>query len=135
MEILFFPTKLESFGYVIPEAMINGVIPVVSELRGITDQFITEGKNGFLCHPDQPNCFSRKISALLSNEDKINFSSNARIQIENNFSSLQFSEKYASVVITIKKANQMNLISSVLLCILHTASVVRFKIQTKLNYL
>ena len=71
---------------------------------------------------------------LLSNDDKIRFSSNARIEIENNFSLLQFSEKYANVIMTIQKANQINFISTLVLFILNTANVVRFKIQKKLKY-
>lgn len=133
MEILFFPTKLESFGYVIPEAMINGVIPVVSKLEGITDQFITDGKNGFLCNPDEPKCFFQKISAVLMREDKSNLSSDARIQIENNFSMLQFSGRYNTVVSTIKKTNKINFLSGVVFFMLNTTRVICFKFLNKLK--
>ncbi|MGY6560062.1 MAG: glycosyltransferase family 4 protein [Nitritalea sp.] len=37
-----FPTRLESFGLVIPEAMGQGCIPILSHLPGITDAFLPE---------------------------------------------------------------------------------------------
>lgn len=46
--ILLLPTNLEGFGMVIVEAMMCGVVPVVSRLTGITDQLVHEGETGLL---------------------------------------------------------------------------------------
>ena len=47
-DCMVFPTQLESFGLVIAESMINGVVPIVTRLEGITDYIIEDGCSGFL---------------------------------------------------------------------------------------
>ncbi len=49
--ILLLPTNLEGFGIVIVEAMMCGVVPVVSRLPGITDQLVHQGETGLLVTP------------------------------------------------------------------------------------
>ncbi len=69
MEILLLPTRIESFGLVIPESMSMGVIPVISRLEKITDQFVHQGDNGFLCDMDFPAEFSANIIRILSDPE------------------------------------------------------------------
>lgn len=98
VEILVFPTQLESFGLVIPEAMYKGVIPVISNLEGITDQFIKDGVNGFLCGSRDIDGFSDKIKLILGDvELKKSLSVEAKSTAMNNYSSVKMVENYLDI--------------------------------------
>ena len=63
-DILLLPTRLEGFGIAIVEAMMCGVVPVVSRLEGITDQLVEDGKSGILVSPGDVDGFSDAIKHL-----------------------------------------------------------------------
>lgn len=65
-DIFVYPTHIDAFGLVIAEAMINGTVPVVTDLKGITDNLIEDGKNGFLLPQDNIDAFVDRISYLLT---------------------------------------------------------------------
>jgi glycosyltransferase involved in cell wall biosynthesis len=62
--ILLLPTNLEGFGMVIVEAMMCGVVPVVSRLKGITDQLVQEGETGLLVTPHDNNGFVEAVKRI-----------------------------------------------------------------------
>jgi glycosyltransferase involved in cell wall biosynthesis len=47
-DALVFASRLEGFGTVVPEAMAHGIPVAVRRLPGVNDDFVLEGKNGFL---------------------------------------------------------------------------------------
>jgi glycosyltransferase involved in cell wall biosynthesis len=47
-DMLVFASRLEGFGTVVPEAMAHGMPVVVRRLPGVNDEFVLEGKTGFL---------------------------------------------------------------------------------------
>lgn len=47
-DVFVFPTRYEGLGYVIPEALASGCVPVCSHLRGVTDFLVRDGETGFL---------------------------------------------------------------------------------------
>ncbi len=63
-DILLLPTNLEGFGMVIVEAMMCGVVPVVSRLRGITDQLVHDGETGLLVPPHDINGFVEAVKRI-----------------------------------------------------------------------
>ena len=67
-DIFIYPTQLDAFGLVIAEAMINGTVPVVSLLPGVTDNLIDDNLNGFLVPQDDVEAFVEKVKLL--NEDR-----------------------------------------------------------------
>jgi len=88
-DVLVLPTRIEGFGLVIVEAMLCGVIPVVSKLRGITDQIVENGKTGFLIEQNDIERFASAIDALLGNKDLI-----VQMRTEaNDYALKQFSQK------------------------------------------
>ena len=99
-DILLFPTRIESFGLVIAEAMISGVVPVVSLLPGITDDIIQDGKTGFLIKEYlRPDEFVEKIALL--NNDKVlrrNISESARIWASKKFSLNVMIDEYEKAI-------------------------------------
>ena len=68
-DIFVYPTHIDSFGLVIAEAMINGTAPIVTHLKGITDNLIDNGKNGYLLKQDDIQSFVEHITLLLHNEE------------------------------------------------------------------
>lgn len=63
-DILLFPTRLEGFGLVIVEAMMEGVVPVVTNLESITDSIITDGVNGCMVEKDNVDAFVASLTKL-----------------------------------------------------------------------
>lgn len=63
-DIFLYPTHLDAFGLVIAEAMMNGMVPVVTNLAGITDNLIDNGKDGYLIEQDDINSFVEIIKSL-----------------------------------------------------------------------
>ena len=68
-DIFVYPTHIDAFGLVIAEAMINGAVPVVTLLPGITDELVEEGKNGFLVVQDDVDAFVENIYLLATNRE------------------------------------------------------------------
>lgn len=65
-DVFLYPTHLDAFGLVIAEAMMCGAVPVVTLLPGITDNLITDGKDGFLLEQDNIDQFVEKLISLSS---------------------------------------------------------------------
>lgn len=70
-DIFVYPTHIDAFGLVIAEAMINGTVPVVTELKGITDNLIADGVNGYLLPQDDVDAFVGKITTLINNPEQL----------------------------------------------------------------
>jgi glycosyltransferase involved in cell wall biosynthesis len=68
MDVLLFPTWLEAFGLVIAEAMIEGVVPVVSLLPGVTDTIIQDRVTGFLVEKNYIDGFVSALMELCNNK-------------------------------------------------------------------
>lgn len=68
-DIFLYPTHLDAFGLVIAEAMMNGAIPVVTLLNGITDKLIDDKVNGFLINQDDIKAFVKALSLLINNHE------------------------------------------------------------------
>ena len=62
--ILLLPTNLEGFGMVIAEAMMCGVVPIVSRLPGITDQLVQPEETGLLVSPRDIAGFAEAIERI-----------------------------------------------------------------------
>lgn len=71
MDILLLPTRLEGFGFSIVEAMMSGVVPVVSRIKGVTDDIVDEGVNGLLVAREDTEGFASAITCLLNNHEKL----------------------------------------------------------------
>lgn len=63
-DIFLYPTNCDAFGLVIAEAMMNGLVPVVGHLPGITDNLVTDGKNGYLVSPHDSKTYAERIICL-----------------------------------------------------------------------
>ncbi len=68
IDILVMPSISEGLPLVLLEAMALG-IPVVATSVGGIPEVITDGVNGFLCHPDNVTCLSAKLARLIDSRD------------------------------------------------------------------
>ena len=69
-DIFVYPTHIDAFGLVIAEAMMNGAVPVVTCLKGITDTIVDAGINGYLETQDDVDGFVEHISYLIENDEE-----------------------------------------------------------------
>jgi glycosyltransferase involved in cell wall biosynthesis len=70
-DILLLPTRIEGFGLAIVEAMMSGVVPVVTRLSGITDTIVNNNETGVLIEVNDVVGFSSAIIELLSNPNRL----------------------------------------------------------------
>ncbi|SFK02550.1 Glycosyltransferase involved in cell wall bisynthesis [Halobacillus dabanensis] len=76
--LFIFPSKTETFGNVVLEALASGTPAIVSKAGGV-QEIVDNEKTGILCEPDHPQAFSEAVIHLLSNPVKLtNMSKNAR---------------------------------------------------------
>lgn len=94
--IFLYPTQLDSFGLVIAEAMMNGAVPVVSHLKGITDALVDDGDNGYLItNPKDAASFAERIIMLDNDRNRLSqMGERAKQKAEQEFSLTRFHENY-----------------------------------------
>lgn len=69
-DMFVFPSFREGLSISLMEAMAAGVPVVASRIRGNVD-LIEDGVNGFLCDPQDVDCFTNKIRQLLDEPDLV----------------------------------------------------------------
>lgn len=67
-DVIALPSRRESFGMVISEAMFCGVVPVRTPAAGAFDQ-IQDGVNGFIVPFEQPQALANRLQQLFENDD------------------------------------------------------------------
>jgi len=66
-DVYFQPSKLESHGRAVVDAMANGLPCITSNTGGLPDN-VEEGVNGFLCGANDVRCYINRIQFLLDHE-------------------------------------------------------------------
>ncbi|MBW4647423.1 MAG: glycosyltransferase family 4 protein [Kastovskya adunca ATA6-11-RM4] len=66
-DVLILPSRREGFGWVIPEAMLCGVVPLRTPSAGAIDQ-IEDGLNGFIFPFDDAAALALRLKQLFENE-------------------------------------------------------------------
>ncbi|MGA7159392.1 MAG: glycosyltransferase family 4 protein [Bacteroidota bacterium] len=96
--VLLLPTNIEGFGIVIVEAMMCGVVPVVSRLNGITDQLVQQDKTGLLVSPKDVNGFAEAVKKIHDDNNLYQtMSINARKMASERFSHERMADRYESL--------------------------------------
>ena len=69
-DLFVLPSRRESFGLVLAEAMACG-LPVVATTAGAIPEVVEDGVTGILVPPDDPAALAQAITSLLSDPDKM----------------------------------------------------------------
>lgn len=67
-DVMVFPTRIESFGLVVVEAMAAGAVVVTSNASGVAD-IVEDRKNGMLCPIDDASAFARAIGEIAASPE------------------------------------------------------------------
>ncbi|MFW6071430.1 MAG: glycosyltransferase [Candidatus Bipolaricaulota bacterium] len=84
-DVVIQKSKREGFGLTVTEALWKGTPVVASDVGGIPLQVIDE-ETGFLCDPEDYDCFAKRIIEILENKDlKEEIGRNGKEHVKNNF--------------------------------------------------
>jgi glycosyltransferase involved in cell wall biosynthesis len=84
-DLLILPSRRESFGLVLAEAMASG-LPVVATKVGAIPEVVEDGGTGLLVHPDDPEALASVINSLLSNPETMkSMGAKGRIRVQEHF--------------------------------------------------
>ena len=109
LDLLVQPSLNEAVGRVLLEAQGLGV-PVIGTSVGGIPEIIKDGSTGFIVRPKDAEGLSRSICDLLENEEKRNmFSKEARMWVEERFSSDRMMEKIYFMYIDIMNKKVKNM--------------------------
>lgn len=67
-DIFVYPSRYDTFGMVVTEAMASGIPVIVGRNIGAAE-IIEDGSNGLLCDPDQPGTVTTALKTLTSNPE------------------------------------------------------------------
>lgn len=98
-DFLIMPSNLEGLPFVLLEAMVNGVIPIVSLLPGITDMLIKNEENGFFGYPGDTLSFVSAIKKAIDKIDSLSeISKNAYDIIKINYHVKKMGDNYLELI-------------------------------------
>lgn len=84
-DVVIQKSKREGFGLTVTEALWKGTPVVASDVGGIPLQVIDE-ETGFLCDPEDYDCFARRVIELIEDETlREEIGQNGREHVKNNF--------------------------------------------------
>ncbi len=69
-DALVMPSRREGLPLTLIEALCSGLPVIASRVGGIPD-FVTSGKNGLLCEPDDPAALAQQLGAFLKDRERI----------------------------------------------------------------
>jgi glycosyltransferase involved in cell wall biosynthesis len=98
-DVLLMPSHYEGQPITLFEAMMRGVVPVVSNLPGITDKIIKDGVNGFLVPVADRLDFAKRIVALgRDRKALLRMSVSARTEASAHHSSRAMADSYIDLI-------------------------------------
>lgn len=92
-DICVFPSRYEPFGIVVLEALASGKPVIASNVGGIPD-IISDGKNGILVEPNDPEALSRDIITLSQDSALMKRLSANAVETATRYSWKNIAEKY-----------------------------------------
>ncbi|OWV84496.1 glycosyltransferase family 4 protein [Rhizobium sp. R693] len=105
-DVLIMPSRFEGFGMTIIEAMAAGCVPVVSNIRGVTDTIVDDGQDGLLFPVGSYGQAIRLIAALERDRSVLaRMSAAASRKVAERFSSDEMARRYYEVIGSIRADN------------------------------
>ncbi len=98
-DIFLLPSTFEGTPHALLEAMSFGLVPIVSRLKGSTDQIITDCKSGFLCQlPMEPIEYGQYIKKLSEDRDGLKNMSDAARRAMDKYSIETIGKAYLDLI-------------------------------------
>ena len=102
-DILIMPSRYEGLPMTLIEAMAAGCVPVVSEIKGVTDTIVEDGLNGMLFPVGNYMAASRAIMKLDADRELLrSMSRSARETVTNHHGVQEMAERYNDVLNSLK---------------------------------
>lgn len=102
-DVMIMPSRFEGFGMTLIEAMAAGCVPVVSNIRGVTDTIVDDGVDGMLFPVGNYGQAVRHIAGLDRDRNLLAQMSAAAIKkVAEKFSSDEMARRYHEVIASIK---------------------------------
>lgn len=107
-DVVVSPSRFESFGMVLVEAMACGV-PVVSTNVGGPSETVVEGETGFLVPPERPDLIAERVSTLLCDEGlRRRMGAAGRARVEEKFELSRYAAGFSQVVESLVDESNVN---------------------------
>ncbi|MCG7498503.1 glycosyltransferase family 4 protein [Vibrio sp. Of7-15] len=97
-DIIILPSYNEGQGLTYIEGMARGLVPIVSSIKGVTDNVIKNNENGYLCTIGDPKDFSSKIISLYKNRNLMKDISFNAWQHSDKFNICKMSKEYDNLI-------------------------------------
>jgi glycosyltransferase involved in cell wall biosynthesis len=102
-DVLIMPSHYEGQGVVIFEAMARGVVPIVSNLKDVTDAVIEDGIDGFLVKVGDEAGFAKSLSSLANDRKKLMHMAHMAWLASKKFSVEEMAGKYLALMLECHK--------------------------------
>jgi len=97
-DVFVFPSRNESFGNVLTEAMACGTACVAADIKGVTTSIITNGYDGLIVESEDPNGLGNAILSILRKPELRNrLTGNAVKTVDEHFKIECIAEKYVDL--------------------------------------
>lgn len=108
-DVIVMPSRFEGLPMTLIEAMAAGCVPVVSNIRGVTDTIIDDGQDGLLFPVGNYGQASRLIATLDRDRDVLQqMSTAARQKIADRFSADEMARRYHAVIASLDAEEGLN---------------------------
>lgn len=98
-DVFLYPTRTDSFGLVIAEAMMNGAVPVATLLPDVTDEIVEDSINGFLIPENNIEFYADRAIEILHDKEKLKMMRLNAIEKANvKFSEARMCESYIRIL-------------------------------------
>jgi glycosyltransferase involved in cell wall biosynthesis len=97
-DVFVFPSRNESFGNVLIEAMACGTACVATKIEGVTEDILTDGYNGIIVEQEDHKALAEAVLSLLGNSElRYRIADNAVSMIEEKFRIERVAERYVEL--------------------------------------
>ena len=105
IDVFLFPSRIEGCPNALLEGIMAGCVPVVSQIEGITDFIIRDGRTGFVCPMDDCEAFAERIADLASDRGRLQqMAARAAAEARERFSQERAAKEYAQLIEEIMQA-------------------------------